>query len=145
MAKVVEDKQSVVAPRWWNGTEGALIGLGVGFLWWLLVTIFLQYVLDTSDIASGVAHVLVGVGALFTLIRYRVPRPLLVVLSSAIVLWSLGIYIDGLAWWESVLWAMGFYTLSYGLFSMVAHIRNFWLSIAAAVVIVLTSVVLLSL
>ena len=54
-----------------------------------------------------------------------------------ILLWDLGSMVNGLAWWVTLLWALFFYTASYGLFSMIARIQ--WLAAAltlAALIVV---------
>jgi len=145
MAKVVEDTQRVVATRWWNGSESVLVGGMVGALWWLVTALIIGYIFDEPRTAGAVAAVLVAIFGTTMLLRYRIPRALLVVVSSAVVLWLLGAYLDGLVWYVALLWSAGLYGLAYGVFTLVAHIRFLWLSILSALAIVLASGVLLEL
>lgn len=145
MAKVVEDNQQVVVPSWWNSLSIVAIGVAIGLLWWVILSLFNRFALNLPATTSGVAGVLVAVTGILALIRYSYTRPLIIAVASAVVLWRLGVYIDGLAWYESLFWPSLFFGLSYWLFSMVAHIKSLWFSLALSLLIIVTTLIVLSL
>ena len=151
MARVVVDSLDVVAPR-----RSSVIFLGVaasaGAVWWVVTSLLSRFVIqplacrsvatltscgDSLVIAGSVAALLVAIAALFVLVTLRHARPLLTVTSSAALLWSLGLYVDGLAWFEGLAWAMILYAVSYALFALVGRIYSVWLAVGTAVVLVL--------
>ena len=151
MAKVVQSQQQVIVEPWWAKGRIIYIGLAMGLLWWVLTAILRQYVIepiacrdlssatacvDAFGVAGSIAAVLVAIAGTLLLIRYLQPRPIIIAVATAVLLWDLGMIIDGLAWWAVLLWGLFFYAASYGLFSMVARIAWLWVSIAVAVVIV---------
>lgn len=145
MAKVVVDTQGVVAPRWWDWGKVLVIGAGAGIAWWGAWILLRQHILDVPSSAGGVAHIFIAVLATLVLIRCAVPRPLLVSLASVVLLWSLGGAIAGLHWPEALLWSVGLFVASYGLFSLVSRIRTLWVAIITAVIIVVAATIILAL
>lgn len=143
MAKVILNEHSVVVEPWWVKGRIIYIGLGMGLLWWVLTAILRQYVVEpiacrdlstatacvnSIGVSGSIAAVLVAVAGTLLLIRYLQPRPIIISVATAILLWDLGLLANGLAWWVTLLWALFFYTAAYGLFSMVARIQ--WLALA---------------
>lgn len=137
--------QQVVAERWvvqqsvlaWVRIIG--IGVAAGLLYWVLSTLIGRYVVeplacrdlvdaaacvDASVTAGRVATVLVALASVFALIRFAVPRPIVVSVASAIVLWSLASFTQGLWWLETLAWVVGMYALTYVLFGWIAKYSN---------------------
>lgn len=151
MAKVILNEQSsVVVEPWWVKGQIIYIGLGMGLLWWVLTAILKQYVVEpiacrdlaaaaacvnSIGVSGSIAVVIVAVAGTALLIRYLQPRPIIISVATAILLWDLGLLVNGLAWWATLLWALFFYTAAYGLFSMVARIQ--WLAFALALAAIL--------
>ncbi len=153
MAKVVQQdsQQLIIVEPWWAKDKSVYIGLGLGLIWWVLTALLRQYVVEplacrdlstatacvnAVGVSGAVATVLVAVGGMGLLIRYAQPRPVIIAVATAILLWDIGAIMNGLPWWAALLWAIFFYGASYGLFSMVARIRLLWLSLVVAIVIV---------
>jgi len=151
MAKVIQNEQSIVVEPWWVKGKIVYIGLAMGLSWWVLTTILRQYVVEpiacrdlstasacvnSIGVSGSIAAVLVAAAGTFLLVRYLQPRPIIISVATAALLWSLGGVMDGLAWYFTLLWALFFYTESYGLFSLVARIKWLWVAIVTALVIV---------
>jgi len=152
MAKVIQSQQQVIVEPWWVKGRIVYIGLGMGLLWWVLTAILRQYVVEpiacrdlstatacvnSVSVSGSIAAVLVAVAGTYLLVRYLQPRPIIISVATMILLWDLGAMVDGLSWWITLLWALFFYTASYGLFSLVARIQ--WLAAGltlAAVIVV---------
>lgn len=160
MAKVIQTEQSVIIEPWWAKLNGVYIGLSAGLVWWVLTIILRQYVVEpiacrdlssatacvnSLDVSGNIAAILVAVGAVFALIRYIQPRPIVISIASLAVLWGLAGITNGLAWYWALLAGVVFYGLSYGLFSMVARIPWLWVSLTTAFVIVICTRLLLAL
>ncbi len=151
MAKVIQDERSVVVEPWWVKGRIVYIGLAMGLLWWVLTALLRHYIVEplacrdlstasacvnSLGLSGNIAAILVAAAGTFLLIRYLQPRPIIIALSTAVLLWGLGGLVNGLAWYVVILWALVLYGLSYGLFSLVARIQWLWLSLLVAAVIV---------
>lgn len=143
MAKIIVDSQEIVAVNFWVRFNTVLIGLAMGFAWWLLWAMGKQYALDVPASLGGVAHVLVFIIGLFSLIRLHIARPLLIALASAVMLWPIGDYLSGMSWGESLIWSVCLYAASYGLFYLVAQLRRLWASVLTTVLILVAAVIAL--
>ncbi len=151
MAKVIQNERNVVIEPWWGKGTIVYIGLAMGLLWWVLTALLRQYVVEpyacrdltaaeacvnSVGVSGSIAAVLVAVAGLFLLIRYLQPRPIIIAAAASILLWDLGLLVNGLAWWAALLWGIFLYTAAYGLFSLVARIRWLALSLTIAAVLV---------
>lgn len=151
MAKVIQNEQNIVVEPWWVKIRIVYIGLGMGLVWWVLTAILRQYVVEplacrdlatatacvnSIGVSGSIATVLVAVLGTLLLIRYLQPRPIIISVATAILLWDLGLLVNGLAWWVIILWALFFYAASYSLFSMIARIQWLVVSLILAAVIV---------
>lgn len=160
MAKVVVDEQRVVARPWWDRSRIVFIGAGLGVLWWIVSAILRKYVVeplacrdlstttacvDSYAVAGNIALVITLLVGMVVLVRSLLHRPVIITVASAIVLWGLGGFIAGLAWYESLGWAALLFALSYTLFSLVARISLLSLSIIVGIVSVAVIRVLLAL
>lgn len=160
MARVITNEQSVVVEPWWGKGYPAYIGVVAGLTWWVLTIIIRQYVveplacrdissvatcLNAFDISGNITAVLVAAIALFVLIRFLQPRPIIIVIASLIVLWGLAGMVNGLAWYWALGWSVVLYGLAYSLFAMIARIPLLWAAITASALIVLVTRVLLAL
>ncbi|MFZ1249925.1 MAG: hypothetical protein WAR37_00525 [Candidatus Microsaccharimonas sp.] len=152
MAKIIQSQQQVIVEPWWAKAKIIYIGLGMGIIWWVLSSIFRQYVVEpiacrdlvnaascvnSFGIAGSIMTVLVAVVGTLLLVRYLQPRPVIVSVATAVILWNLASLADGLDWWFVLLIAIFFYAGSYGLFSLVARISWLWLSLAVAAIVVI--------
>ena len=152
MAKVVQSQQQVIVEPWWGRVKIVWIGLGAGLSWWILTSLLKHYVVeplacrdlataatcvDAFSVAGSIAAIIVAILATLLLIRAYQARPIVVALSTAVLLWDLGAFLSGLSWWETLLWALFFYGVTYVLFALVTRITNTALSLVAAAVVVI--------
>lgn len=86
-----------------------------------------------AEVTAQVIGIIVGVAAL---VRLRVYRPLLVILATAVTLWSLSSLIGGMRWYESVIYCGVLFGLAYGLYAWVARIRSLILAITLILILV---------
>lgn len=160
MAKVIASEQNNVAKPWWAKGSIVAYGLGAGASWWALTSILNKYVVEPfacRDLAmaasctnsfgtsGSIAAILVAVLFAFLLVRVLQPRPVIVTLTTMLLLWDLGSLASGLSWWVILLWGMALYTISYALFSLVAQLRTLWMSALVALFIAVAIRLLLSL
>lgn len=152
MAKVVQSQQQVIVEPWWVKGRIVYIGLILGLLWWVLTAVLRQYVVEpmacrdlstaaacvnSIGVSGSIAAVLVAVAGTWMLINYLQPRPIIIAVSTLVLLWDLATMMNGLAWWLTLLGGVVFYAASYTLFSMVSRVQ--WLALAltlAAVIVV---------
>lgn len=130
-----------------------IVGAGVGLLGYLLTLaikfLFIENVFcrsaDTQSICADgwniswiAAHILVGLGSIFALVRAGVFRPLLVVIAAFVALWGVGAWIVPLAWPLALFWEVVLFGVAYALFAWLASITRFIFSfilIVAAVIL----------
>ena len=160
MARVIADERTVVVKPWWARVRIVFIGAVLGLIWWVVSTLIRMYIIepfacrdlsnaavcvDSFGVAGNIATVIVALLGTFALIRNLQPRPIIIAVASAVVLWTLGAYLNGLGWLEAILWSVVLYAVTYGLFSLVARIV--WLpgAVMTAVVTALVIRILLAL
>lgn len=152
MAKVVQGQQQVIVEPWWAKVKIVWIGLGAGLSWWLLTSLLKHYIvepltcrdlstatacIDSFGVAGSISAIIVAILATLVLIRAFQPRPIVIALASAVLLWDLGSFLNGLSWWETLLWALFFYGATYVLFSWAARITSTAVSLVVAAVVVI--------
>jgi len=160
MARVIVDQRTVVVKPWWVRVRIVFTGLGLGLVWWVFAALLQNYVIeplacrdlssaaacvDSLGVSGAIAAVLVALVGAFVLVRTLQPRPIIIAVGVAVLLWSLGYYITGLAWYEGLLWGVLLYALSYALFGLIARIVWLPASIVTAAVVVLVVRILLAL
>jgi Ca2+/Na+ antiporter len=121
-------------------------------LWWVLTSLLKHYAIDpiacrdlatattcvnSFGVAGSIAAIIVGIIGVIALVRLVQPRPIVIALPTAILLWDLSVFMAGLSWWETLLWALFFYTVSYTLFWLAARLNNTVASLALAAVVVI--------
>ncbi len=151
MAKVIQSQQQIVVEPWWVRIKIIYIGLGAGLTWWVLASLLKRYVVeplacrdlstatacvDSFGVAGSIAAILVAILGALLLVRAIQPRPIVIALATAVLLWDLGAFITGLSWWETLLWALFFYVITYVLFSLVARVQSTLASLVWAAVVV---------
>lgn len=128
----------------------ALTGLGVGFVVTALTHLLDRYIFsavlcqdagaaecaNATNYALIVAMVIAGIGGLIALVQARIYRPLLVVLAAAASLWGLHGITANMQWYWSLLLTMVMFALAYALFTWMARIRMFLVSLIVIVVLV---------
>lgn len=154
MARVIqtEQQQQVIVEPWWVKIKIVYIGLSMGLVWWLLTSLLKSYVVepmacrdlssaaacvDSFGVSGSIAAILVAILGAYVLVRFLQPRPIVIAVATAVLLWDLGLFMNGLSWWETLLWALFFYTASYTLFSLVARVRTVIGSLVLAAVVVI--------
>jgi hypothetical protein len=114
-------------------------GVTLGVLFWGLNAWVSYYVVDqllcqssntlsaclnSTSLSSALSAIVVGVIGIVLLVRLRIRQPILVAIASAIVLWTLGNWTDGLGWGEVMIYTVVLYTLTYGLFTWITRYKN---------------------
>jgi len=151
MAKVIENQTVVVrAIRPWVSV--VLLGLGLGFIAWVITALLTRYVIEpltcqqvmdaaacvnAPSVAGALSAIVTGLIALLVFIRTGIHRPIVLVVATAALLWSLGTWTNGLFWLEAIAWSMVLYTLSYSLFNFIARYSRLGVVIAVSLLIVL--------
>lgn len=137
----------------------ALLGAGLGVLYWLLTLLVRQIVFvplfcgDSSNSmcvgatggAGVVALIIVSIVGLLGLVRLAMYRPLLVVIAAAVALWGLAGWTANLFWIEALLVSALLFALCYAAFTWVVRPRPFALAAALTVVLVILARVAASL
>jgi len=151
MARVITDERTVVVKPWWARVRIVFIGAILGIIWWVLTALLRIYVIepiacrdlanaatcvDGFGMAGSIATVIVAIIGAFALVRTLQPRPIIIAVAAAAVLWVLGQYVSGLAWYEALLWAVVLYAVAYVLFGLVARIVWFPAAVITAIVTV---------
>ena len=151
MAKAVVDNVVVVQP-WRTWARTVAIGAGTGLAFWLLTILLNRYIIEpwacrqivnatfcvgSNAIAGNIAAVLAGVIALVVMIRLRVVLPIVITVMSAALLWDLAAWTAGLVPYEVLLWSVGLYAVSFGLFGWITRYSRLWVIISLSVLIVL--------
>lgn len=127
-----------------------LVGALMGLVLWGIGLLFNQYVFEvyfcedaitsscsnSQNYSATIASLIGGIAALVGLIRLRVYRPLLVLLASIISLWGILQTSWELDLFTGMLMVTALYALAFGVYSWVARVREFWIAIAAIIVIV---------
>lgn len=159
MAKVIVDETypQAVSPvySWWRI---ALIGAALGILYWTLSFLVSHYIIDqlfcrssvdalacsnSVNLSGNIATILVATIGIAVLIGLKVMRPLIIAAATAIVLWGLAGWTDGLAWGEIAFWSALLYSLSYVLFSWISrYSRSVPVLIAVVGVVAIARIVL---
>lgn len=146
----MDSRQHVIDMRPHAFVQVVILGVGLGLAAWLLSLAIDQLVVRaivcggqacaaSTEIAGNVALVLASIGGLFGLIRLGVYRPLLVVLASAIVLWSLSALTMQLVWYEALAWTVLLYGAVYAAFTWLVRPRFFIIAIILVVILAVAS------
>lgn len=125
---------------------GAIVGIAV----WGLSGLFASYVFEpilcqgeATRCAVGpqygmiTATVLSAIVALLGLVRFRIFRPMLVVLAATLSLWGLTELTQPLAWYWAALASTTLYALAYGVFVWAVRVRAFWLALVLVIALIM--------
>lgn len=131
----------------------ALLGAGLGILYWLLTLIIRQIVFvplfcgdPTSSACVGatgsagvIALIITSIAGLLGLVRLAIYRPLLVALAAAVSLWGLAAWTANMYWFEAIAWTIVLFALCYVVFTWFVRPRSF----PFALVLVIVTIVLI--
>lgn len=146
-----KDKSDPIIPMLQSDFINILVLGGlIGLLVWTIGALLDRYVFGSyfceGDVRSQcgsaanyaiAAATLVGaIAALGGLVRLRVYRPLLVVIATIIATWGLVQLSWGFSWFTSILVTVILYAVAYGLFSWIARVREFWISLVVMIIVV---------
>lgn len=129
----------------------ALLGTGIGLLYWLLTLLIRQVVFvplfcgdPTNNMCVGatggagvVALIAVTIVGLLGLVRFAVYRPLLIVLATTISLWGIANWTASMFWLEGVAWTIVLFAVCYTVFTWLVRPRSFGIAVALVVAVVL--------
>ena len=136
------------------GAIGAVMGalgwlLYLGITTYFVVPVFCSNVETFAVCRSGGAiawiagHVIAAAAALALMIRFAVYRPLLVIIGVFASLWAAHTWLGGMAWYAGMLWQIVLFALGTMLFGWIARIRNFWVALVVAVLLVVAARIVL--
>ncbi len=97
------------------------------------------------DVSSGIAAILMAVGATFAGIWLGIARPLFVAVSAAVMLWGLANWLDGLFWLEAFAWSVLAGALVFALFSWLNRTQSIIVTLILTIVVVIAERVVLAL
>jgi len=152
MAKtIIEDEQlSSYSLRSW--VRVIMYGAVVGLTYWLLALVISKSAVEplacrqlvdaascvnASIVAGKIATVIITAVAIAGMVRFGVTRPIIIAIATAVVLWPLAAFTQGLFWIESFVWAVALYALTYALFGWIARSAGIAIAVILAVVIAL--------
>lgn len=161
MVTVLADESRPIAVStsysWWRI---ALIGAVMGFLYWGLSVLVGRFIVDplfcgssvnatacadSIGLAGNITSILVGAIGLFVLVAAKVLRPLVIVAATAVLLWGLASWTNGLSWSEVMLWSVLLYVLSYVSFSWISRYNQSGPVLIVVLVAVVVARIVLSL
>lgn len=132
------------------GLAGAIVGIFIPLFGWIISQLILRPIFCQDPAASAcsttdpigyyIATVIVTAVAVLVLASWAVFRGLLIAVSAAVALWGFQNYVPALAdggWLEYGIFSAILFGLAYVLFYWLMRLRNFGLSLAASLVIVL--------
>lgn len=135
---------------------GALVGIGGWAIDLFLQRYFIEPVFCASPDSVGVcengstiawvlSHVLVVGASVVAMVGAMIYRPLLVALAALITVWGMGGWLDGLVWWNAMLWQALIFALAYGVYAWIARTVQFWIAALVTLLVVVLCRFVLSL
>lgn len=129
----------------------ALLGAGLGVLYWLLTLLVRQIVfvplfcgdptntmcVGATGSAGVVALLLASIVGLLGLVRLAIYRPLLIALAAAVSLWGLSGWTANMFWLEALASSVVLFALCYVIFTWLVRPRSFALAGVLVVVMVI--------
>ena len=144
MAKIISSSTDLHAPGVvYSVWKIALIGAALGAIFWGLTSFLVKFL--SLAAAGDVATILILVAGVGLMIVLKMPQPLITALASSAALWGLATWSDGLGWAEVLAWSVGLYCLAYVLFSWAARYVKIVPAVAAILVIVIITRIVVSL
>lgn len=161
MAKVImDDSQTREVSQhyvWWHL---ALIGAGLGLIYWILTYLVSHFIIDqlfcgnsanaitcsnSIGISGNIADILVAAIGLVVMVRMRIFRPIIIAAASAILLWGLASWTEGLWFLEATFWSILLFTLCYLMFSWIGRYARSTPVLIATLIILIIGRILLAL
>lgn len=159
MAKViVDDSQTREVSQsyiWWHLV---LIGAALGVVYCVLTYMVGRFIIDplfcgssanaitcsnSTSISGNIADILVSIIGLGVMVRMQVFRPIIIAAATAVLLWGLASWTEGLWFVEAIGWSVLLFALCYMLFSWVGrYARSVPVLIATLLILILGRIVL---
>jgi hypothetical protein len=124
------------------------VGLASGLLLWILYYVFATFVFkgfcapdvgvcaEASTYALGTATVITAALTLFSFVKLRAFRPLLIVLAATASLWGILLHLGSLSPVSAAASLTLLHGIAYAVFGWLARIRLFWVSVLCIVLLV---------
>lgn len=160
MAKVLKEEtvQAQVVSPVYSAPRIAGIGAALGVFYWAL-TWLIDYLIispvfcrsvansmvciNSVSVSGDITTILIAIIGTAFMIRLRIMQPLIIAVASAVTLWGLSGWTNGLAWGEIVAWSALLYALSYLLYSWIArYTRLVPVVVAIVLIIIIVRIVL---
>lgn len=152
MARIIEkDQQIVISPRL-RVLRMVAFGLVAGLLFWTAYAAINQTLItplacggqyfssnaciNASLISGNIGVIFVAIVSVASLIMLKEVRPLLISLPTAVILWPIGGWVEGLFWLEALAWSMIIFASSTMLFWLIARVYRLALSIVLAILLI---------
>ena len=144
-----EERAALLAPMNVKQLLGVgLIGLMIGVIVWAISAVVDQYVLqvlfcqnndcgDMKPIAGAIGAVIGAALGLFSLVKLRVVRPLLVVVAAMAALWNLTLTMNELPIYGIVLATALLYAAIYAVLTWLARLRSMYVVLILFVAIII--------
>lgn len=154
-----EEKSVSIIPMLQTDFIGVVaLGAIAGFLMWMFGGLLNRFVFDpylcqnaigdqcvsAVNYAAILSGLFVGAISLVGLIRLRVYRPLLVVLASFMALWGVVQLTWGMSTLTGILVIALLYGIAFGVFTWIARLREFWISLILTILLVVVVRLVLS-
>lgn len=97
-----------------------IVGMILGLLFWGSNIILSRFV-SSPEISGNIATVIVATIGLGVMATLRAVRPIIIVIASAVTLWGLASWTNGLSLWEVIAWDVLLYSLAYVVFSWISR------------------------
>lgn len=121
MARIIDSTvQSRAISNYYPVTQIVIVGMILGLLFWGLNSLLGRYV-NSASLSDNISTILVATVGLVILVTTRMPRPIVIILSSAATLWGLSLLTGGLWFGEAIAWDVVLYALTYALFSWISR------------------------
>lgn len=132
----------------------AIVGLVAGALTWGLSLVLQRYFVEPvfchsvdsfgvcangGTIGFNIALLIVAVAAVVALVRVEGYRPLLVAIAAIATLWSANTWLGVHTWWEATLWMSLLSMIAYLVYSWIARITIFPVSVLLMAIVVVAA------
>ena len=134
--------------------SSAVIGAVAGLLTWGLNLLLQKYFVEPvfcrsadnfavcangGTVSFNIALVLVAILSVVALVKVSGYRPLLVAIAAVVTFWGANQWLGVQAWWEASLWLAILMSIAYLMYSWIARVASFPVSVILMVIVVIAA------